>query len=47
MTQLRWLGVGCLVLGGWLMATALIYVDVLGFCVALLALGFGAVYIRR
>lgn len=28
------------------MATSLIYVDILGFCVALAALGFGAVYIR-
>ncbi len=39
-TQLRWL-VGCLLLGTWLMATALVTVDALGFCVALLALLFG------
>ncbi len=45
-TQLRWLAVGCLLLGTWLMATALVYLDVLGFCVALLALLFGAVYVR-
>lgn len=46
MTQLRWLAAGCLLLGAWLMATALVYVDVLGFSVALLALLFGAVYLR-
>ncbi len=45
-TQLRWLAVGCLLLGTWLMVTALVHVDVLGFCVALLALLFGAVYAR-
>lgn len=46
MTQLRWLAGGCLLLGTWLMVTSLVYVDTLGFCVALLALSFGAVYIR-
>ncbi len=31
MTQLRWLAAGCLLLGVWLMATVLVYVDVLGY----------------
>ncbi len=46
MTQLRWLAVGCLILGIWLAAVSVAFMDSLGFAVALVALLFGAVYVR-